>query len=215
MQRCNPVPVVAKLRFHGTRSWYSAQRSRLAKRPDPSGASRGWPSCWMSRAMCAGDGRKRHLGRSVAGRGDGDGVREGLQGDKRDLLATLKHYVGHSFSEGARNHAPVHLGFSELNDTFLLPFEMAVKLANAGSVMPAYHDIDNQPGTATISCSLPCCVNSGASTALSWRITAASACCTSTTEFLTIQRNRRRWRLTPGWTWNCRRMTARVIWRKR
>uniref|UniRef100_S0DFS3 Glycoside hydrolase family 3 protein n=1 Tax=termite gut metagenome TaxID=433724 RepID=S0DFS3_9ZZZZ len=71
---------------------------------------------------------------------------EGLQGEKRDLLATLKHYVGHSYSEGARNHAPVHLGFCELNDTFLLPFEMAVKLANAGSVMPAYHDIDNQPG---------------------------------------------------------------------
>ncbi|MGU3412836.1 glycoside hydrolase family 3 N-terminal domain-containing protein [Enterobacteriaceae bacterium C34A] len=71
---------------------------------------------------------------------------EGLQGKQRDLLATLKHYVGHSFSEGARNHAPVHLGFCELNDTFLLPFEMAVKLANAGSVMPAYHDIDNQPG---------------------------------------------------------------------
>ncbi|MDN4130725.1 glycoside hydrolase family 3 N-terminal domain-containing protein [Pantoea ananatis] len=71
---------------------------------------------------------------------------EGLQGDTRDLLATLKHYVGHSFSEGARNHAPVHLGFSDLNDIFLLPFEMAVKLANAGSVMPAYHDIDNQPG---------------------------------------------------------------------
>ncbi|MGY5957332.1 glycoside hydrolase family 3 N-terminal domain-containing protein [Kosakonia sp. BK9b] len=71
---------------------------------------------------------------------------EGLQGEKGDLLATLKHYVGHSFSEGARNHAPVHLGFCELNDTFLLPFEMAVKLAKAGSVMPAYHDIDNQPG---------------------------------------------------------------------
>lgn len=71
---------------------------------------------------------------------------QGLQGKSRDLLATLKHYVGHSFSEGARNHAPVHLGFCELNDTFLLPFEMAVKLAHAGSVMPAYHDIDNQPG---------------------------------------------------------------------
>ncbi|WP_342320905.1 glycoside hydrolase family 3 N-terminal domain-containing protein [Kosakonia sp. BYX6] len=71
---------------------------------------------------------------------------EGLQGERRDMLATLKHYVGHSFSEGARNHAPVHLGFCELNDTFLLPFEMAVKLAKAGSVMPAYHDIDNQPG---------------------------------------------------------------------
>ena len=70
---------------------------------------------------------------------------QGLQGEKRDLLATLKHYVGHSFSEGARNHAPVHLGWRELNDTFLLPFEMAVKGGNAGSVMPAYHDIDNEP----------------------------------------------------------------------
>ncbi|MBV8901718.1 MAG: glycoside hydrolase family 3 C-terminal domain-containing protein [Verrucomicrobia bacterium] len=69
----------------------------------------------------------------------------GLQGENRDMLATLKHYVGHSFSEGARNHAPVHLGFKELNDIFMLPFEMAVKLANAGSVMPAYHDIDNEP----------------------------------------------------------------------
>ncbi|MBI1170074.1 beta-glucosidase [bacterium] len=69
----------------------------------------------------------------------------GLQGDKRDVLATLKHYAGHSLSEGGRNHAPVNLGWRELNDTFLLPFEMAVKLANAGSVMPAYHDIDGEP----------------------------------------------------------------------
>ena len=70
---------------------------------------------------------------------------KGLQGENRELLATLKHYVGHSFSEGARNHAPVHLGFKELNDIFMLPFEMAVKQAHAGSVMPAYHDIDNVP----------------------------------------------------------------------
>ena len=69
----------------------------------------------------------------------------GLQGEKRDLLATLKHYAGHSLSEGGRNHAPVNLGWRELNDTFLLPFEMAVKLGNAGSVMPAYHDIDGEP----------------------------------------------------------------------
>ncbi|SFD16817.1 glycoside hydrolase family 3 N-terminal domain-containing protein [Tropicimonas isoalkanivorans] len=69
----------------------------------------------------------------------------GLQGEKRDVLATLKHYAGHSASEGGRNHAPVHMGWRELNDTFLLPFEMAVKLGNAGSVMPAYHDIDNEP----------------------------------------------------------------------
>lgn len=69
----------------------------------------------------------------------------GLQGPDRDFLATLKHYAGHSLSEGGRNHAPVNLGWRELNDTFLLPFEMAVRLADAGSVMPAYHDIDGEP----------------------------------------------------------------------
>ncbi|KUI97389.1 glycoside hydrolase family 3 N-terminal domain-containing protein [Vibrio sp. MEBiC08052] len=70
---------------------------------------------------------------------------KGLQGKNRDFIATLKHYAGHSASEGARNHAPVNIGFKTLNDTFLLPFEMAVKLGNAGSVMPAYHDIDGEP----------------------------------------------------------------------
>ena len=69
----------------------------------------------------------------------------GLQGKDRRLLATLKHYVGHSASEGGRNHAPVHLGQRELADDFMLPFEMAVKGANAASVMPAYHDIDGEP----------------------------------------------------------------------
>lgn len=73
----------------------------------------------------------------------------GLQGPQRDLLATLKHFVGHSASEGARNHAPVNLGWRELNDTFLLPFEMAVKQADAGSVMPAYHDVDGEPSHAS------------------------------------------------------------------
>ncbi len=56
----------------------------------------------------------------------------GLQGETRDLLATLKHFAGHSWSEGARNHGPVHLGWRELNDIFLLPFEMAVKQAHPG-----------------------------------------------------------------------------------
>ena len=73
----------------------------------------------------------------------------GLQGEDRRVLATLKHFVGHAFSEGGRNHAPVRIGERELNDTFLLPFEMAVKLANAGSVMPAYHDIDGEPSSSS------------------------------------------------------------------
>jgi beta-glucosidase len=73
----------------------------------------------------------------------------GLQGEGRRVLATLKHFAGHAFSEGGRNHAPVRVGERELNDTFLLPFEMAVKLARAGSVMPAYHDIDGEPSSSS------------------------------------------------------------------
>ena len=34
----------------------------------------------------------------------------GLQGEERRILATLKHFAGHSFSEGGRNHAPVRIG---------------------------------------------------------------------------------------------------------
>ncbi len=74
---------------------------------------------------------------------------KGLQGPKRRVLATLKHFVGHSGSEGGRNHAPVHVGERELSDVYLLPFEMAVKLADAGSVMPAYHDIDGEPASSS------------------------------------------------------------------
>jgi beta-xylosidase len=76
----------------------------------------------------------------------------GLQGENRRVLATLKHFAGHAFSEGGRNHAPVRLGERELNDTFLLPFEMAVKLARAGSVMPAYHDLDGEPCSSSRHC---------------------------------------------------------------
>ena len=74
---------------------------------------------------------------------------KGMQGPKRDVLATLKHFAGHGASEGGRNHAPVNLGWRELTDKHLLPFEMAVKLANAGSIMPAYHDIDGVPAHAS------------------------------------------------------------------
>ena len=69
----------------------------------------------------------------------------GLQGEHKSPIATLKHFLGHSFSEGARNHAPVHIGIRELLNVFGLPFEMVIRGAQPGSVMPAYHDIDGEP----------------------------------------------------------------------
>jgi len=73
---------------------------------------------------------------------------QGLQGSNRSPIATLKHFVGHSGSEGARNHAPVHIGEHEMRNLYGLPFEMVVKEAAPGSVMPAYHDIDGIPCTS-------------------------------------------------------------------
>lgn len=76
---------------------------------------------------------------------------KGLQGPdiKEGIIATLKHFAGYSFSEGGRNFAPAHLGKRELEDVFLLPFEMAVKSGGALSVMNAYQDIDGEPPAAS------------------------------------------------------------------
>ncbi len=76
---------------------------------------------------------------------------QGMQGKKRMPIATLKHFLGHSYSEGGRNHAPVHMGMREMHNTFALPFEMVVKAALPGSVMPAYHDIDGMPCSGSYS----------------------------------------------------------------
>lgn len=73
---------------------------------------------------------------------------QGLEAGGR-VIATLKHFAGHSFGEGGRNLAPVHVGPREFADIFLLPFEMAVKVGGAGSVMSAYHDTDGVPASAS------------------------------------------------------------------
>jgi len=72
---------------------------------------------------------------------------EGLQGDdlSNGVIATPKHFAGYSFSEGGRNVAPVHVSKRELREVFLFPFEVAVRCANAVSLMNAYHEIDGIP----------------------------------------------------------------------
>ena len=64
------------------------------------------------------------------------------------VLATLKHFAGYSASRGARNHGPVSMGGRELADVVLPPFEAAVTLAGAASVMNSYSDVDGVPAGA-------------------------------------------------------------------
>lgn len=65
------------------------------------------------------------------------------------VVATLKHFVGYSGSRGGRNFGPVEVGSRELADIFLLPFEMAIRLGGARSVMHAYNDVDGVPVAAS------------------------------------------------------------------
>ncbi|MDR2975630.1 MAG: glycoside hydrolase family 3 C-terminal domain-containing protein [Propionibacteriaceae bacterium] len=73
----------------------------------------------------------------------GTGYIQGLQSE--GIIATPKHFVGYSNSRAGRNLAPVHAGQREIEDVFLPPFEMALLDGKAGSIMPAYVDIDSVP----------------------------------------------------------------------
>nr|WP_327535879.1 glycoside hydrolase family 3 N-terminal domain-containing protein [Nonomuraea solani] len=70
----------------------------------------------------------------------------GLEG--AGLVATLKHFAGYSASRGGRNLAPVPMGRRELADVILPPFEMALRLGGARSVMHSYAEIDGVPVAA-------------------------------------------------------------------
>lgn len=54
------------------------------------------------------------------------------------IVATLKHFAGYSASHAARNFGPVFIGPRQFAETYLTPFEMAVRIGRARSVMPSY-----------------------------------------------------------------------------
>jgi beta-xylosidase len=64
------------------------------------------------------------------------------------IQATLKHFAGYSASRAGRNMAPVAIGPREFADVILVPFEMALRLGGAKSVMPSYTDVDGIPVSA-------------------------------------------------------------------
>ena len=63
-------------------------------------------------------------------------------------VATLKHFVGYSASRAGRNLAPVSMGPREFADVMLPPFEAALRLGGARSVMHSYNDVDGVPSAA-------------------------------------------------------------------
>jgi beta-glucosidase len=71
---------------------------------------------------------------------------KGLQGDdlSQGVMATGKHFVGHSFSQGGLNCGPVHLGLRDIWDTYLAPFQAAIRDAGLASMMNAYPELDGE-----------------------------------------------------------------------
>lgn len=67
----------------------------------------------------------------------------GLEG--AGVIATLKHFAGYSASRAARNHAPAPIGRRELMDVVLPPFETAIAVGGARSVMNSYAEVDGVP----------------------------------------------------------------------
>jgi len=76
---------------------------------------------------------------------------QGLQGPAfpHGVIATLKHFIAYSASEGGRNCHPAHVGPRVLREVYGLPFEMAIRLAGAGGVMCSYNQVDAMPVQAS------------------------------------------------------------------
>jgi beta-glucosidase len=70
----------------------------------------------------------------------------GLQGNdlREGVMATGKHFIGHSNSLGGLNCAPVHLGMRTIKETYLYPFEAVIREANIASMMNSYPEIDGE-----------------------------------------------------------------------
>ena len=71
---------------------------------------------------------------------------KGLQNDNllQGVMATGKHFFGHSMSEGGLNCAPVHMGMREVYDVILAPFQAAIRDAGLASIMNAYPEFDGE-----------------------------------------------------------------------
>src|SRR5512138_3061187 len=70
----------------------------------------------------------------------------GLQGHDltEGVMATGKHFVGHSLSQGGLNCGPVHVGPRELWDVYLVPFQAAIRDAQLASIMNSYPELDGE-----------------------------------------------------------------------
>jgi len=80
---------------------------------------------------------------------------KGLQGEGQSIdadhvLATLKHFAVHSQPEGGTNVGPALYSERAIRESFLVPFEAAIKEAHAQTIMPSYNELDGIPNHSNV-----------------------------------------------------------------
>lgn len=78
---------------------------------------------------------------------------KGFQGEKKfkekkNVIATLKHFVAHAQPEGGQNCAPTEVSQRTLREVFLFPFKEVFDKAGCISVMASYNEVDAVPSHA-------------------------------------------------------------------
>jgi len=68
--------------------------------------------------------------------------------DKHHVIATMKHFAVHGQPESGTNAGPGNYSERYIRETFLVPFEAAVKEAGVLSVMASYNEVDGIPSHA-------------------------------------------------------------------
>ena len=74
---------------------------------------------------------------------------DGTFGDKKHVIATMKHFAAHGQPESGNNCAPVSISERHLRETFFYPFKEAIQVGGAMSVMASYNEIDGVPSHAS------------------------------------------------------------------
>jgi len=70
----------------------------------------------------------------------------GLQGKtlSEGVMATGKHFIGHSLSLGGLNCGPAQIGWNDLYNIYLTSFQAAIQEAGLASMMNAYPELDGE-----------------------------------------------------------------------
>jgi beta-glucosidase len=73
----------------------------------------------------------------------------GLQGEgegflRHGVMATGKHFIGHSLSNGGLNCGPAQMGMRDVYEVLLGPFQAAIRDAGLASIMNSYPELDGE-----------------------------------------------------------------------